>query len=138
MASAVLLVLHVIVKSRRAQKIWARITRQELQQENRTEEPLLAPRNETDITGDFAQHVEQHGGYVVFSFQVLRLLACLTLLVLSVYTAIKDEGGIIGQLKKKGKHGRKHRDRDRPQLSDKEWADLLLSMTYVRLYSTCF
>ncbi|KAH6916807.1 ATP-binding cassette transporter [Coprinopsis sp. MPI-PUGE-AT-0042] len=132
LASAVVLVLHVILASSRARKLWARITRREVVQENRADEPVFAHRNETDITNDFAEHVAQHGGFTIFSFRVLRLLSCLVLLGLSVYTAIKDEDGITNAFGKKGKgkHGRKHRDKDHRQLSDKEWADLLLTMTY--------
>ncbi|KAH6916785.1 ATP-binding cassette transporter [Coprinopsis sp. MPI-PUGE-AT-0042] len=132
LASTVVLVLHVILASSRARKLWARITRREVVQENSADEPVFAHRNETDITNDFAEHVAQHGGFTIFSFRVLRLLSCLVLLGLSVYTAIKDEDSITNAFGKKGKgkHGRKHRDKDHRQLSDKEWADLLLTMTY--------
>ncbi|KAH6916771.1 ATP-binding cassette transporter [Coprinopsis sp. MPI-PUGE-AT-0042] len=130
LASTVVLVLHVIVASSRARTLWARITRREVVQESRTDEPVFVHRNETDITNDFAEHVAQHGGFTIFSFQVLRLLSCIVLLGLSVYTAIKDEDSIVHIFGKKGKHGRKHRDKDHRQLSDKEWADLLLTMTY--------
>ncbi|KAH6916799.1 ATP-binding cassette transporter [Coprinopsis sp. MPI-PUGE-AT-0042] len=129
LASAFVLVVHVAVTSSRARKLWARITRREVVQENRADEPVFAHRNETDITNDFAEHVAQHGGFTIFSFRVLRLLSCLVLLGLSVYTAIKDEDSNMDAFGKRGEHGG-NRDRGYQQLSDKEWADLLLTMTY--------
>ena len=124
--------LHAFVVSRRVQKLWARITRREFAETQNERQPT-APGSDSDINSDFARHViEQHGGYTIFCFQVLRALACLTLLLLSVYTAMQDEGSIVGILGKKGKHGKKHKHRHpKPPLSDKEWIDLLITMTFV-------
>ncbi|KAG2023135.1 ATP-binding cassette transporter [Coprinopsis cinerea AmutBmut pab1-1] len=92
---------------------------------------------EANIVSDFSEHVKLHGGATIFAFRVLRLLACIALLGLFVYSSILDEQSslyvIFGDKKKKG--GRKHRDKTPPKLTEQEWIDMMLSMTSFYLVS---
>jgi hypothetical protein len=88
-------------------------------------------------------HVGKLGGSTVFFLQLVRLIVVLTLLGLSIFSFLRDEeqdsvqlGGEAG-LGALGKHRggkerkHKHRDGGESLLSEHEWLDLAISLTYV-------
>ncbi|RDX55372.1 hypothetical protein OH76DRAFT_1428233 [Lentinus brumalis] len=77
-ASALVLALQLVARTRSVQRLYARITKSDV--------PVKVD-NDLEATGastQSASHVEQLGGPVIFTFKVLRLVCSLTLLALSV------------------------------------------------------
>ena len=85
MASGILLIAHVILYSLDA-------TRQDA-----TEETLVALAVDEETRSNWfgrkiIPHVHNHGGPVIFGFKIARLIACLTLLSLSLATLFLHSG----------------------------------------------
>ncbi|KAH6912895.1 ATP-binding cassette transporter [Coprinopsis sp. MPI-PUGE-AT-0042] len=110
LASAVVLVLHAGIKSRRVQRFWARVSRKEA---SRLDTPLSTPHIGADIAGGLSQHTVQPGTTMISSFRGLRLLSCFALVGLSIYTAIPVDSSPMGSW------------------SDKEWVNLLMAMAHI-------
>jgi hypothetical protein len=112
--------------------------------------PQAAPSSESGATASatgtgFVSAVKDHvrisGGSVIFFFQVTRLVAVLTLLSLEIFSFVQEEAqdhaspsSVISTLSKWGKK-RKGKHRYGGSLTKREWLDLTLCLTYVRLRS---
>ncbi|KAJ7275444.1 hypothetical protein B0H12DRAFT_1199540 [Mycena haematopus] len=122
-ASVALLLVHLFLAS-----IWGRKT---------SEPDVLDPVpaiHPVGFVAEVKEHIARHGGGVIFVFKLTRLVACLSLLGLSIASlaiteAHKSESGkttIFGKWGKK--HPKKHHDS--PALSITEWLQLAMCMTF--------
>ncbi|KAI4529011.1 P-loop containing nucleoside triphosphate hydrolase protein [Schizophyllum commune Loenen D] len=136
LASAVLLVLHAIVASRPAQRMWARLRNVEF--EEPVEEPLTV--QPASFWSEFKLHVASHGGWTIYAFKVARLIGTLVLLGLSIASFFIDEARRVGttdledevDVLGKGKWGKKHKHRKQhAHFTKREWLELAMSMTYL-------
>ncbi|KAJ7275433.1 multidrug resistance-associated ABC transporter [Mycena haematopus] len=129
-ASVALLLVHLFLAS-----VWGRKLRSFV---FRTSEPdVLDPVpaiHPVGFVAEVKEHITRHGGGVIFVFKLTRLVACLSLLGLSIASlaiteAQKSESGkttIFGKWGKK--HPKKHHDS--PALSVTEWLQLAMCMTF--------
>jgi hypothetical protein len=79
-ASAVLLVIHLLWASAWGRKLRAFVFRT-------SDQAITEPGTFTQPVGlvtEVKEHVAQHGGVTIFAFKLVRLVACLTLLGLSI------------------------------------------------------
>jgi hypothetical protein len=97
-ASTVLLLLHLFLVS-----VWGRKLRAFLFKTSESEVvdpvPTIQP---VGLVAEVKEHVAQHGGVVIFTFKLVRLVACLTLLGLSIASlaiteARKSEASVFGK-----------------------------------------
>ena len=100
---------------------------------------VVATASQTGFVSAVKCHVEASGGSTIFLFQVSRLVVVLALLCLAIFNFLQEEGqqrvfpsSAVGALTKhwgkkpKGKHycvG---------SLTEREWLDLALCLSYVR------
>ncbi|KAF8898485.1 hypothetical protein BD779DRAFT_1607278 [Infundibulicybe gibba] len=133
-ASAVGLLLHIILVSSPVQRIYARITSRgsnPLEQES-SSHTYIQP---TGMMAEVREHVATHGGRVIFAHKIARLVGCLTLLGLSVASAIIDESskGPHERVTIFGKWGKKHKGKTHPSpaLSVTEWLELAMCICYL-------
>ncbi|KAJ7042608.1 hypothetical protein C8F04DRAFT_1252025 [Mycena alexandri] len=126
--SAALLLLHLFLASAWGRKLRAFVSR--------TSEPEVvdpAPSvRPVGVAAEVREHVAEHGGSVIFAFKLVRVVACLTLLGLSIASfAIaetrKPGTGILG---KWGKKHPKKKNPEAPTLSIAEWLQLAMCMTF--------
>ncbi|KAF7322651.1 ATP-binding cassette transporter [Mycena chlorophos] len=122
-ASAVFLLLHLFFAS-----TWGRKLRS-LFKTPAPEQPEDSVLHPVGIHAEFRQHVTSHGGPVIFTFKLVRLVACLALLGLSItslaLTKKSDAQNIFGKWgKKHPKHG------PSSGLSTAEWLQLGVSMVF--------
>ncbi|KAH8986098.1 hypothetical protein EDB92DRAFT_1818411 [Lactarius akahatsu] len=109
--------------------------------------PAIAARSESGVTAGTTQggfvsvvkdHVEKTGGSIIFLFQFLRLIVVLTLLGLAIFSVVQEKGqqhvspsSAVSALNHWGRrHERKHRNGG-GSLTEREWLDLTLCLTYV-------
>ncbi|TFK76754.1 P-loop containing nucleoside triphosphate hydrolase protein [Pluteus cervinus] len=82
----------------------------------------------TSISSEIRLHVAHHGGIVIFTYIIIRLLGCLALLGLSIFTAIEDElypsNESVGFLRGRKKNG------SEPVLTTNETLALAMCMFY--------
>jgi hypothetical protein len=128
--SLLIIVVHYISARKFVKTVWARFTKDPIQEEESSE-----PNVVTDPNGFFAElrhHVESLGGVDIFTYRVLRLLSVFTLVGLSAATFVLDEAP-SPHTTTRGKHwGKKHRQhRGGDTLTCLEWLDLAVSITYV-------
>ncbi|KAJ7814135.1 P-loop containing nucleoside triphosphate hydrolase protein [Mycena olivaceomarginata] len=125
--SIVLLLVHLFLAS-----VWGRKLRAFV---FKTAEPEIADPlpavQPVGLVAEVKEHVAQHGGGVIFTFKLVRLVACLSLLGLSITSlaiteAQKSESSIFG------KWGKKHpkKKHDKSAISVTEWLQLALCMTF--------
>ncbi|KAI9431381.1 hypothetical protein H4582DRAFT_2085045 [Lactarius indigo] len=81
-------------------------------------------------------HVENAGGSVIFTFQVLRLLVVLALLGLAIFSSVQEEGqqhvsplSAVSALNGREHEGKHHYGGD--SLTKREWLGLTLRLTYL-------
>ncbi|KAI9435350.1 hypothetical protein H4582DRAFT_2112394 [Lactarius indigo] len=81
-------------------------------------------------------HVENAGGSVIFTFQVLRLLVVLALLGLAIFSSVQEEGqqhvsplSAVSALNGREHEGKRHYGGD--SLTKCEWLGLTLCLTYL-------
>ncbi|KAI9431384.1 hypothetical protein H4582DRAFT_2085055 [Lactarius indigo] len=81
-------------------------------------------------------HVENAGGSVIFTFQVLRLLVVLVLLGLAIFSSVQEEGqqhvsplSAVSALNGREHEGKRHYGGD--SLTKCEWLGLTLCLTYL-------
>jgi hypothetical protein len=137
LASIVLLVLHVALSFGPLKRLLERIFGTVEEESAASESSPSA--TQTSLVSAVKEHVEALGGSIIFSLQVFRLVLILALLGLSIFSFVQEEeqqrvvNNGLGTL---GKHwGKKRRQKHRHgsgSLSDREWLDLALSLTYVR------
>lgn len=100
---------------------------------------VAATATQTSFVSALKGHVETSGGSTIFFFQVSRLVVTLALLCLAIFSFLQEEGqqhlspsSAVGALinhwskKRKGKH------HGGSSLTEPEWLDLTLCLTYVR------
>ncbi|KAH9952289.1 hypothetical protein BGW80DRAFT_1430860 [Lactifluus volemus] len=137
LASILLLVLHVALSFGPLKRLLDRISGT-VEEESPASEPSPSA-TQTSLVSAVKEHVEASGGSIIFSLQVLRLVLVLALLGLSIFSFVQEEEGqqrvVNDGLGTLGKHwGEKRRQKRRyggGSLSDREWLDLALSLTYV-------
>ncbi|KAJ8520559.1 hypothetical protein ONZ45_g2613 [Pleurotus djamor] len=117
--------------------------------EDEQNEPSEPPPSSYGFWSEFKAHVVSHGGLHIFVYKILRLVGCLALLGLSIATLIIDEIeledrqdiqftyadqeplGWMGALARWGKKKRKHRRKEVEQLTQTEWLQFAMCMTYL-------
>ncbi|KAF7369374.1 ATP-binding cassette transporter [Mycena venus] len=123
-ASVVVLLLHLFLAS-----AWGRRLRKASEPDAVNPVPVV---HAGGLVADVKEYVAQHGGGVIFSFKLVRLLACLTLLGLSIASLAtieghKSETGIFG---KWGEEHHKKNKNESPALSVTEWLQLAMCTTF--------
>ncbi|KAJ7101009.1 hypothetical protein C8R43DRAFT_1141277 [Mycena crocata] len=93
--------------------------------------PALHP---VGLVAEVKEHVAHHGGPVIFTFKLARLVACLTLLGLSITTLALTEAhrSETGKASIFGKWGKKHpkKPHAKPALSVTEWLQVAMCMAF--------
>ncbi|KAJ6501692.1 hypothetical protein C8R47DRAFT_1193380 [Mycena vitilis] len=125
-ASAVLLLLHLFLAS-----VWGRKLRAFV---FRTSEPEVvdpAPPLPSGLFAEVKEHIAQHGGTAIFVFKLVRLVACLALLGLSIASLALTEANKSGT-SILGKWGKKHpkKNRSSSTLSVTEWLQVAMCMSF--------
>ncbi|TFK76776.1 hypothetical protein BDN72DRAFT_873327 [Pluteus cervinus] len=125
--SVLVLLANVIASSRPYRSLHARIFGvEELDDEDSTEDATSTTT--TSISSEIRLHVAHQGGIVIFAYKILKLLGCLALLGLSIFTAIEDElypsNGLGQFLKGRKKNG------SEPVLTTDEALALAMCMFY--------
>ncbi|KAH9984900.1 hypothetical protein BJV77DRAFT_1035217 [Russula vinacea] len=97
-----------------------------------------ASSTRTGLVSAVRDHVERSGGLIIFAFQLSRLVLVLSLLVLSIFSFLQDEGshsadsGLNALNKHWGKRRKhKHRNSGGDSFSEREWLDLAACLTYL-------
>lgn len=131
------ILLHIFLLTpvqRRPGNIFARVFIQEAVQSS--PEVIVDFQPVESLSGN-PTHITKRGGLHVYTLKVARLLICLTLLALSILSAIVDERrqsdglavGALGEWEKVRKHA------ERPNhLLSKELLDLAMCVTYVGIH----
>ncbi|KAI9434174.1 hypothetical protein H4582DRAFT_2177883 [Lactarius indigo] len=90
----------------------------------------------TGFMSTVKDHVENAGGSVIFTFQVLRLLVVLALLALAIFSSVQEEGqqhvsplSAVSALNGREHEGKRHYGGD--SLTKREWLSLTLCLTYL-------
>lgn len=137
-ASAVVLVLHIVLFLKPVQQLWSRLRRKDF-----VEYPEPAPVNRPEsLWAEVKQHVQNHGGATIFGFELARLVGCLALLGLSVTSLVLLEEARNPGADSWGKWGKKHKNKKpkAPAFSVNEWLHVAMCITFVRyplgLFST--
>ncbi|KAH7922933.1 hypothetical protein BV22DRAFT_1197033 [Leucogyrophana mollusca] len=134
-ASAVLLILHLILLSSPVQNTWARVVRRSEDLQPATPPETGANLYAGGFFSDAKAFVSQHGGPIIYGYKVARFVGCLALLGLSLATFILEEReehtlGVLG--KHWGGKRPKHRaSDDQPLFSRAEWHQFALCMASV-------
>jgi hypothetical protein len=88
-ASAVILILHLIILSKPVKKVWSRFL-----PPTKTEEETSALSEEaTRVNGFFSKakaSISRHGGLAIFAYKFARFIGCVVLLALSLVTFILE------------------------------------------------
>ncbi|KAF5377185.1 hypothetical protein D9615_006331 [Tricholomella constricta] len=121
--SAVALAVHLLLDSNFYKKVKSRICSTLVD----VEDMDLAPEDSA-MPGGLRDHVTQHGGNIIFAYKVVRLIGCLTLLGLSIYSAVLSEqmSGFRASERRKRKHGK-----SKSGFLTHEWLELSMCMTYM-------
>ena len=111
------------------------------------EEPQLAPplvRQHTGFFPDLRSHIEGHGGIAIFTWKMLRLLACIALTALTIVAVVVTNEGHktigtqdVDTFKKHGKKHKKHRKHHDRWFSTAEWLEIFLCIFYVSIFLRC-
>ncbi|KAF7339970.1 ATP-binding cassette transporter [Mycena venus] len=124
-ASVIVLLLHLFLASP-----WGRKLRKTSEPEVVDPVPTVHP---VGLVAEVKEHVAQHGGGVIFAFKLVRLVACLTLLGLSIASLAITEAhkSETGKASIFGKWGKKHPKKGKnAALSVAEWLQLAMCMTF--------
>ncbi|KAJ8594874.1 hypothetical protein M405DRAFT_929881 [Rhizopogon salebrosus TDB-379] len=131
-ASAVILILHLIILSKPVKKVWSRFL-----PPTKTEEETSALSEEaTRVNGFFSKakaSISRHGGLAIFTYKFARFIGCLVLLALSLVTFILEvrEEHSVGADKVSWRQHRKsyHPHNGYIPFSRAEWLQFALCMT---------
>jgi hypothetical protein len=135
-ASALVLLLHIICSSKPIRSIYARLLpKATFQEESRAEERRAA--HPIGFFAEAKEHVLEHGGIPIFAYKVARLAGCFTFLALSAVTFIlyEEDSTDTNDFHTLGKWHRKPRRRrgNRDTLfSPGEWLHVAVCATTVR------
>ncbi|KAG0697813.1 hypothetical protein DFH29DRAFT_984146 [Suillus ampliporus] len=129
-ASALLLLLHLIVLSKPVKKLWSHFLPPKTEKEPSVffDEPTIAD-------GFFPEakvFISQHGGLVIFAYKIARFIGCLAFLGLSLATFILDEREEHTNGANKlsgGKHRKAYPSDGYIPFSRTEWLQFALCMT---------
>lgn len=137
-ASAVILILHIVVRSKPIKTLYTRLIPNSHTTGSRSSTPDPGQGiHPASFFGQVKEHMSTHGGWVIFAYKVSRLVGCLVLLGLSLATLILEERGHISEIvfgissKHWGKRHRKHRHSKDSEFSDAEWLQVALCATTV-------
>ena len=142
LASIVIILLQTVYSSRPVRAFRARFSAT-TEDTDATGESSTSS-DQTGLVSAVKDHVERSGGSIIFIFQLLRFVFVLSLLVLSIFCFLQEEGSHSADsgLSLLGKHWgkwrkRKNRHGDGFSLSKREWLDLAACLTYVCLLCYC-
>ncbi|OJA20723.1 hypothetical protein AZE42_08491 [Rhizopogon vesiculosus] len=130
-ASAFSLLLHFVLLSKPAKKIWSRF----LPPTKTDEEPSAFSEEAITVDGFVSEakaFLSRHGGLVIFAYKFTRFIGCLVFLALSLATFILEEREehSVGTNKESGRNYHKTRPSDGPiPFSRAEWLQFALCMT---------
>ena len=128
-ASAILFILHLILASLSSKR---RVFRRPPALELDNQVNLTPDVHADSLSVELGTHIARHGG-VIFMYKIMRLLGCLALLGVSIYSFSFDDAvnsqGMGSWRKWREKH--KHRKYQGYNPSVKEWLELSLCMNYV-------
>ena len=139
LASIAILLLQAIFLSGPVKALRTRFsTTTDSEDTDSTSEPTTSI-TQTGLVSAVKDHVERSGGSVIFVFQLLRFAVILSLLVVSIFCFLREEGqhsansGLNTLNKHWGKWGkRKHRHGGGGgSFSKREWLDLAACLNYV-------
>jgi len=128
LASAVILVCHIIFSRRPVRRFWRRLSGKDASDIQRSVQVLP---QETTLVEELQERMGKHGGATIFAFKLARVLGCIFFLGLNVYSTILDEESRVGGFAI-GALGKKKHPKQQKGLSAKEWQDLALCLTSVR------
>ncbi|KAJ6519437.1 hypothetical protein C8R45DRAFT_1066135 [Mycena sanguinolenta] len=131
-ASATFLLVHLFLASAWGHKLRSLVsTTSEPDTEVADPVPAIRP---VGFVAEVKEHIAHHGGEVIFAFKLVRLVACLGLLGLSIASLAITEAhkSETGQASIFGKWGKKHpkKKHDSSALSVTEWLQLAMCMTF--------
>ncbi|KAJ7770817.1 hypothetical protein DFH07DRAFT_1057900 [Mycena maculata] len=126
--SAVLLLAHLFWASVWGRKLHAFVSRTP---ESEVIDVVPVLELPVGVAAEVKAHVAEHGGGVIFAFKLVRLVASLILLGLSIASFASDELE-TGKVSIFGKWGKKHpkKNPQSPALSVAEWLQLAMCMTF--------
>ncbi|KAF7978858.1 hypothetical protein HWV62_44329 [Athelia sp. TMB] len=132
-ASAVSIVLHLVLLSKPAKKLYALIF-PKLQRSTEVSSPEPGQNIQpASFFGQVRAHIALHGGGVIYAYKVARLAGCLMLLGLSISTLVLEETGQIDGMMYNitGKWGKKHPNRRKKHagFTNAEWVQVALCIT---------
>ncbi|THU88444.1 P-loop containing nucleoside triphosphate hydrolase protein [Dendrothele bispora CBS 962.96] len=124
-ASVLFLLLHIVLVSRMVRKWLGRASH---------EEPVQTPPMPVGLAAEVKEHVEEHGGPVIYAYMLARLLGSLALLGLSITSLVIDEIKKLDvqsedEVSIAGKKGR--RRRYGTQFSKREWLEAAMCLTFL-------
>ncbi|KAJ6575530.1 hypothetical protein B0H10DRAFT_2168545 [Mycena sp. CBHHK59/15] len=130
-ASALFLIAHLLWVSAVGRKTRALVFKTAQPEPSEEAVPAVQP---VGLVSEVKEHIAHHGGAIIFTFKLVRLVACLTLLGLSIASlalteARKTKAGEAGVF---GKWGKKHpkKNKSSPALSVTEWLEVAMCMTF--------
>lgn len=134
-ASAVLLLLHIVLLSQPAKKLYTfLIPKSQVAREPAGPEPNQGI-HPASFFGQVRAHISIHGGGIIYAYKVIRLVGCLALLALSTATLILEETGQIDGFwyETTGKWGKKHpkHRKKHARFTVDEWLQVALCITTV-------
>lgn len=133
LASSITLFLHIILASRPAQKLISRIRGSTI--DNLSESDAPHAQTDNSLGAEIRRRIASLGGGTIFAYVIVRLLACLALLGLSIASLVIAETSEIqsGDVSPLGKWGKKHRSKNprSPAFSVEEWLDVAMCITFV-------
>lgn len=139
LASILVLIIQIILSSGPIKALRAPISNSE---DASTAGEYSTSSTRTGLVSAVKEHVKRSGGSIIFVFHLSRLVLVLSLLVLSIFCFLQEEGlhsasSDLGSLNKHwGKwRRRKHRNGGGgDSLSKREWLDLAACLNYVCLH----
>lgn len=134
--SIILLLLHVIFTAQPVKRYVAKLRGRTVTEDDEPPQPII--RQHTGFFPDLRSHIEGHGGGAIFAWKILRLLACITLTVLTIVAinSINEGHKTIGMNDVNwdtdilGKKHKKPKKRAR-WFSTAEWIEISLCLFYV-------
>ena len=130
-ASAIILILHLILDSNGLKRLQSRVFRRPPSLELNNQ--ITPDVHVANLPAGFSTHIALHGGRVIFVYKIAQLLGCLALFCLSIYFFSFDDAIDSQGMGSGGKWGERHKHKKHQgyNLSVKEWLELSMCMNYV-------